>query len=456
MSEYYLAVDIGASSGRHILGSIKDGKIVLEEVYRFENRQVLRNGQLCWDTARLFEEIVAGMRRCKELGKIPKSVGIDTWGVDFVLLDGDDRVVGDTVAYRDRRTQGMDTEVYGIIPARELYERTGIQMQVINTIYQLYSLRRSHPQELARARRFLMIPDYFNFLLTGVKMNEYTNATTTQLVSASRRTWDTELIRRLGLPAEIFGELNTPKTLVGPLRREIGEKVGFSCEVVLAAPESGDDFIYLSSGTWSLIGIERREPDCGVESFRSNFTNEGGFDYRFRYLKNIMGLWVLQSIRHELGDQYSFDELCAQAAQSQHFETTIDINDPSLLSPQSMIGTVTECCKKEGKTPPDTTGELAACVYNSLAASYWKAVEEIERVTHRQYGKLHLMGGGTKDAYLNRLTAEYTGKEVYAGPTEATAIGNLLAQMLRTGEFADIGQARECVARSFDIKRIDG
>jgi rhamnulokinase len=465
MGNYYLAIDIGASSGRAILGNVKDGRIQLEEVYRFKNELVTKNGQLCWDLDALYSEILNGLKRCKELGKIPSTVGIDTWAVDFVLLDGNDRIIGDTVGYRDTRTSGMDKAVYDIIPARRLYEKTGIQMQIFNTIYQLTSLQLKHKEQLARAKSFLMIPDYFNFLLTGKKLNEYTNATTTQLVNVQTKQWDKELIVSLGINAEIFKPLSMPKTVVGELKPDVRQAVGFNCEVVLPAthdtgsavlsvPANDNDYIYLSSGTWSLIGTERPSADCSEESFQNNFTNEGGFDYRFRYLKNIMGLWIIQSVKRELGGQYSFDNLCELAMQASDFKTEINVNDNCFLSPVSMTRAIKEYCVRTGRKAPVTTGELMACVYNSLAGSYADAVNEIERLTGKTYKRLHIVGGGSKDDYLNRLTASYTGKEVYAGPTEATAIGNLLAQMLQKGEFASLEQARNAVAASFNIKKI--
>ena len=466
MGRYYLAVDIGASSGRHMLAGVENGKISLSEIYRFENRLVKKNNHLCWDISELFNEILNGIKRCRELGKIPESMGIDTWGVDFVLLDKNDNVIGDTVAYRDSRTAGMDSEVYKIIPANELYGKTGIQMQIFNTVYQLYSLKLGGGDELDRARSFLMIPEYFNFLLTGVKMNEYTNATTTQLVNAQSRTWDRDLLQKLGINPEIFGELHMPKTVVGRFSNAIQKAVGFDCEVVLPAthdtgsavlsvPANDDDFIFLSSGTWSLIGTERSQPDCGGESFRRNFTNEGGYDYRFRHLKNIMGLWIIQSVRHELPSHYSFDELCELAREASYFTTVIDVNDGSFLSPQNMSGAIKDYCAKAGLRVPKTISELMACAYNSLAKSYAQAVREIEETTGRTYSRIHIVGGGAKDDYLNSLTAKYTGKEVFAGPTEATSIGNLLAQMLKAGEFASLANAREAVARSFSIKKIE-
>ena len=308
MSTYYLAVDIGASSGRHMLGRLKDGRILLEEIYRFPNGMVRADGHLCWDVEALFREIKEGLKRCKEMGKIPSFMGIDTWGVDYVLLDENDKILGKTYGYRDGRMNGMDAKVYEKISAEDLYARTGIQKQLFNTIYQLMAVKQREPEVLAKAKSMLMIPDYFHFLLTGEKRTEYTNATTTQLVSPVSKDWDYELIHMLGYPKEIFGKISEPGTLAGSFREEIREEVGFDCQVILpathdtgsavaAVPTTEEDVLYISSGTWSLMGTELMEADRSAESRRQNLTNEGGYGYRVRYLKNSMGLWMIQSVR---------------------------------------------------------------------------------------------------------------------------------------------------------------
>lgn len=461
MKTYYLAVDIGASSGRHILGSVEDGKIVLEEVYRFPNGNVEKNGHLCWDHESLFESIVAGMARCAEIGKIPSYMGIDTWGVDFLLLDKDDRVLGDAVGYRDGRTTGMDQKVYEIVPESELYARTGIQKQIYNTVYQLMAVKHENPEHLETAESFLFMPDYLNFRLTGVKHQEYTIATTGQLVNIKSGEFDMELIERLGFPKKLFGKLSMPGETVGCLSPEIVARVGYDLTVihpaehdtgsaVLAVPTNSDNAIYLSSGTWSLMGIERIVPDSTPESAAHNFTNEGGVDHRFRYLKNIMGLWIIQSIRKELGGKYSFAELCDMATALGDTPYRIDVNDNRFLSPKSMMAAINEACG----TTDMPLDHMLCCVYRSLAASYAKTVAELKEMSGRSLDALHIIGGGSKDDYLNRLTAEALDIPVYAGPTEATAIGNLLSQMLGTGLFASIAEARSAVFDSFDVKKI--
>lgn len=464
MKQYYLAVDIGASSGRHILGYIEGNKIVLEEIYRFDNGMIKKDGTLCWELDRLFTEIKNGLKICKEIGKIPSSMGIDTWAVDYVLLDSDDQFLGKTVGYRDKRTEGMDKKVYEIIGEDELYRRTGIQKQVFNTIFQLMAVKINNPKYLKMAKSLLMIPDYFNFLLTGNKLSEYSNATTTQLVNPETKDWDFDLIEQLGYNKEMFCKIALPKSVVGNFRKEIIEEIGFDLEVVLPAthdtgsavlaiPAKDDDFIYISSGTWSLMGIERQEADCSLTSKNANFTNEGGVDYRYRYLKNIMGLWMIQSVRHELNDAYSFEELCALAKKANNFRSRVDVNEDCFLSPDSMTEAIAEYCRNTNQSAPATVGELASCVYQSLVESYAKTVEEIERITGRTYQRIHIVGGGSNAEYLNELTAKATKKDVYAGPAEATAIGNLLAQMLKAREFTTIEEARQAVYDSFPIKK---
>lgn len=462
MEKYYLAVDIGASSGRHMLASMKDGKMQLEEVYRFPNGMDNKNGTLCWDVDRLITEIKNGLKKCKEIGKIPVSMGIDTWGVDYVLLDKDDNILGDTVGYRDSRTEGMDEKVYEVIPQDDLYARTGIQKQIFNTIYQLMAVKQSHPEYLEQAETILMIPDYFNFLLTGVKMNEYTEATTGQLISPKTNDWDYELIDMLGYNSKMFRPVSMPGTVVGDFTEDVQKEVGFNCTVVLpathdtgsavlAVPTNDDDAVYISSGTWSLMGIERKEADCSMESMKANFTNEGGYDHRFRYLKNIMGLWMIQSVKKEFTEDLSFAEICEMASK-ETIPSIVDCNDDCFLAPESMIEAVQKFCRDTDQPVPETVGEISSVIYNSLAKCYGDTVEEIEAITGKKYSTIYVVGGGSNAGYLNELTAKYTGRKVSAGPSEATAIGNIIVQMLHDGVFASLPEARTCVKESFDVK----
>ncbi len=463
MNPYYLAVDIGASSGRHILAHLEDGKMVLEEIHRFPNGMVQKDGENVWDVDELFAQIKLGMKKCAEAGKIPVSIGIDTWGVDFVLLDAEGKRIGNAVAYRDGRTKGMDQEVYKKIPEDELYARTGIQKAIFNTIYQLMALKVKKPEQLEKAETMLMMPDYFHYLLSGVAATEYTNATTGQLVSPVTKDWDMELIEKLGYPKKIFQKLVTPGTVLGELTEEIQKEVGFNCKVVapathdtgsavIAVPTESDNTLYISSGTWSLMGTELMEANCSRESKLHNLTNEGGYNYRFRFLKNIMGLWMIQSVKKEIGGNLGFGEICEQASRCT-IPSIVDANDDRFLAPANMTEEVQAACRESGQQVPEGIAEVASVIYNSLAQCYAKTIKEIEEITGQKYDRIHIVGGGANAEYLNILTAKATGVPVYAGPTEATAIGNLAAQMMSAGELKDLKDARACVYKSFEIKQ---
>nr|WP_300786726.1 rhamnulokinase [uncultured Acetatifactor sp.] len=459
--KYYLAIDIGASSGRHILAHLEENRMVLEEVHRFPNGMVEKDGEHVWDVDELFRQIKLGLKKCAQLGKIPVSVGVDTWGVDFVLLDGDGARIGNAVAYRDGRTRGMDEEVYKIIPEDELYARTGIQKAIFNTIYQLMALKVKKPEHLEKAHTMLLMPDYFHYMLSGVAATEYTEATTGQLVSPETKDWDMELIERLGYPKRIFQRMVTPGTVLGELTAEVQAEVGFNCKVVepathdtgsavIAVPTDSDDALYISSGTWSLMGTELMEANCSPESKANNLTNEGGYGYRFRYLKNIMGLWMIQSVKKEIGGNLGFGEICEMASKCS-IPSIVDCNDDRFLAPANMTEEVQAACRESGQQVPEGLAQVASVIYNSLARCYAETIRQIEGITGRKYDKIHIVGGGSNAEYLNRLTAAAMGIPVYAGPTEATAIGNIAAQMMATGELADLKAARACVFRSFSI-----
>ena len=462
MGKYFAAVDMGASSGRLILGETENGIIKLEEIHRFENGLKEIKGHLCWDTKYLFGEILTGLKKCKAIGKIPSTIGVDTWGVDFVLLDENDNLIGQAVGYRDSRNEGMDKEVYKIISETDLYARTGIQKAIYNTIYQLMAVKTQNPNQLENVKALLMMPDYMHFLLTGKKASEYTIATTSQLINPNTKSWDYELIDMLGYPKEIFQEIKVPGTSLGNLRKEVSEEIGFDCEVilpgshdtasaVLAVPSNEKNTLYISSGTWSLMGVEAMKPDCSKESHALNFTNEGGYNYRFRYLKNIMGLWMIQSLKKELDDKYSFAELCKMAEESSCV-SIVDCNDERFLAPKSMMDAVVTFCKESNQPEPKEPSDFARVIYYSLAVCYKKTLAEIEFVQNVKYQKLFIVGGGSNAKYLNELTAKETRLVVSAGPTEATAIGNIIVQMLAKNEFSSLEEARRAVAESFDVK----
>ena len=483
-TRYYLAIDIGASSGRHVLGHVEDGKIVLEEIHRFDNIQQRRRGHDCWDIDMLWKNVLEGIKKCGEAGKIPASLGIDTWGVDFVLLDSEGKRIGDAVAYRDDRTQSVVEAVDAHIGLPALYEKTGIQRQEFNTIYQIAALAQEHPEEIAAAERFLMIPEYLNYLLTGKMVNEYTNATTTNLLNTHTFEWDADVLEALGIPVRIFGPVSMPGASLGGFSDAVKPLVGFDCQVILpathdtgsaflAVPARDDQAVYISSGTWSLLGVENKEPITTEESRLQNFTNEGGYQRRFRYLKNIMGLWMVQSIRRELnGINYvegkgasreraehliGFGELVDMAREEERRVNgapapRVNVNDERFLSPDSMIEEIKAACRDTGQEVPETTGALMRCVYESLTSCYAESIAKLSKLTGTTYTSINVVGGGCQDAYLNDCTARACGMPVFAGPVEGTSLGNLIVQMIQGGEFADLQEARAAIGKSFDIK----
>ena len=458
---YHLAVDIGASSGRHILGWLEDGVMKYEEVYRFYNGLDEVDGSLCWNTVRLFEEIKNGLKKCAEVGKIPATMAIDTWGVDFVLLDKNGKMVGNSVGYRDSRTEGYVEKTFDVMSKRKLYDITGLGTNTFNTLFQLVSLKDNHPEQLEAATDFLMIPDYFVYLLTGNKFNEYTNASTTELIDVKTNSWSEEILDTFGIKKSIFREL--PGTKAGKLLPSVRDEVGFDLQVVLAAshdtasavmavPSNGDNVMYISSGTWSLMGIESLTPQLADICMEHSFTNEGGYNYRYRVLKNIMGLWMIQNVKKELNDKYSFAELCDMASENSDFPSIVDAVDNRFLAPKNMSEEIKKCCADTNQPIPETIGQLTAVIYNSLAKCYADCANEIEEFTGKKYPAINIIGGGSNADYLNRITAKTSGRTVLAGPSEATAIGNLMAQMLSVGSFKDLTDARDCVIKSFDIK----
>ena len=449
----YLAIDIGASSGRHIVGYTEGGRIKLKEVYRFSNGAAEQSGTLVWGAERLFNEVVNGLKAAREQGFTPDVIGIDTWAVDYALLCGD-KLVGDVVSYRDGRTSSATGEVHKVIPFEKLYERTGIQFQPFNTIYQLWCDRQSG--KLAEADGFLMLPDYLNFRLTGVKKQEYTNATSTGMVNALTHTWDKEIISALGYDENLFMPLSQPGEEVGRLLPQVRDAVGYDAAVVLPATHDTASAVlaapikfgsaYISSGTWSLLGAEQKAAHTDRASMAANYSNEGGVNFTFRYQKNITGLWMLQSVRKEAGEPaFAQMEKWARKAEG----VIIDVNDKRFLSPENMCR---EICAAAGRVMH--MPELVRTVYDSLAQCYAKAVEELEKGTGETFSTINIIGGGSRDNLLNELTARATGKKVLAGPAEATAAGNIIMQMIASGEIEDIQAARGMISKSFDIKEI--
>lgn len=451
---YYLAIDIGASSGRHILGYIDNGRLKLEEIHRFENYITNQNSTLVWDIEHLVNEVKKGIAKCKEIGKIPCTVAIDTWGVDYVLLDESKKEIKPCYCYRDSRTNAVVDEVESLVSPARLYAKTGIQKQNFNTIYQLYADKISG--RLQNAKYFLMMPEYLSFKLTGVCKNEYTNATTTGLVNANEKIWDTQIIHALGLTEELFKPLFLPSSSVGDLSAEVQKIVGFNSTVIFApshdtasavcaCPMDNDD-LYISSGTWSLIGTEITEPILSDSARILNFTNEGGIDYRFRFLKNYMGMWLFQNIRRNLDKSMTYDEMMELAKNCGEYKY-FDVNDRTLVAPDNMINAIgKQICS-------DDLGLILNSAYHSLAKSYSEAVSEIEAVTGKRFNAIHIVGGGCQDKYLNALTCDYTGKSVTAGPIEATATGNIISQIISDKKIS-LATARDLIKNSFDIKEI--
>ena len=459
--KYYLAIDIGASSGRHILSYLEKGKMVTEEIYRFQNgpeELTAYDGKphLMWTHERLFAEILNGLKKAKEMGKVPYSVGIDTWGVDYALLDENDEAIGGTYCYRDARTEATIPEVHSILPFAELYAKTGIQFATFNTVYQLLDDKKTG--RMAKAKSFLMLPDYFHFRLTGVKKQEYTNATTTGMVNAITHQWDEEILEKLGYKKELFGELSQPGTEVGEFSDEVAAIVGYKAKVVLPATHDTASAVlaapldaqtpYISSGTWSLLGVEQNAAHTSAAAREAGYSNEGSVKGQFRLQINIMGLWMIQQVRHELGDKYSFVEL-ADMARANPIPDEFNVNDQKFFAPESMIDAINETVGRKL-----TVGEMAYAIYHNLARYYDLALKELEGVTGEKYETLNIIGGGSKNMLLNEMTMQYTGKKVITGPAEGTAIGNLMMQMVGCGDIADVKEGRGIIKNSFDINEL--
>ncbi len=453
-NNYYLAIDIGASSGRHILGTVQNGKLILEEIYRFENDIKNVDGNLVWDIENLTENVISGIAKCKEIGKIPQTVAIDTWGVDYVLLDDNKSILKPVFAYRDSRTENIPEEIDKIISRKELYERTGISAYTYNSIYQLYCDKKSG--KLQKAKHFLMTPDYLSYKLTGIMANEYTIATTSGLVNPNTHNWDYELIKTLGFNKDMFLTLSKPATELGAFSEEIEDRVGFSATVVHAPSHDtasavsscpiDDNSVFISSGTWSLIGTENKTPVLDFDASKNGFSNEGGVEYRFRFLENIIGMWFFQNIRKNLNKKYTYDEMMYMAQES-NYEKLIDTNDVAFLAPENMLETVREMLGDKSLPIAD----VLKSVYLSLAYSYDNAIKTIEKYSNKKIDNILIVGGGSKDKYLNELTANITGKNVLTGLSEGTATGNLLSQIMYSQNIS-LQDAREIIKKSFDIK----
>ncbi|WP_276352039.1 rhamnulokinase [Cohnella caldifontis] len=461
-----LAFDLGASSGRALLGRLTDRRIETEEIHRFPNDPVQVGDRLHWDILRLYHEIKQGLLKTKHLGAAPASLGIDSWAVDFGFIGSDGGLLGNPYHYRDRHTDGMMEKLFAEIPASEVFARTGIQFLSFNSIFQLYALKRAGNPLLSQARHFLMIPDLLRYFLTGEMYNEFSNATTTQLYNPKSGDWDRELLNKLGIPGAWFGKVLQPGSAAGVLRASVREELDIGAipviavaehdtgSAVAAVPALDRSFAYLSCGTWSLLGTEVDQPVIHETARQLNFTNEGGAYGTYRLLKNIMGLWILQETRREWereGRGYSFPELVELAGQAKPFGAFIEPDDDLFLPPGDMPERIRQYCLRTGQRPPEGPGEIARCILESLALKYRYVLELTEKLSNQSFGGLHMVGGGIHNALLCQWTANAIGKPVWAGPAEGSAIGNLAVQWIAGGQFRDIAEARRVIRDSFPV-----
>ena len=461
-----LAFDFGASNGRALIGEISDGKIVYTEVHRFSNDPVSINGKLYWDFLRLIHEIKTGIVKAKQAGGFD-SIGIDTWGVDYGFLDKNGNIINTPYHYRDLRTEGAMEKVFAACGGKEkVYGRTGIQLMRINTLFQLYTSVNEDKEAVERAETMLFIPDLMAYVLTGEKVAEYTIASTSQLLNPFTRDWDYELIEQIGFDAKKLPKVVPSGYVYGNLKQDICNELGIDTvpviavcthdtgSAVAAVPGEMDNCCYISCGTWSLMGVELEKPVVNEDSYRENFTNEGGYNKSIRFLKNIMGLWIIQESRRRWeteGQSLSFAELAEMAANSKSV-CYIDPDYPDFDNPGNMPERIREFCRKTGQQEPSTIGEFARCIYESLALKYKHTLERIELLTGKKFGAINIIGGGCKAEILCRMTADICGVKVVAGPSEATALGNIAVQMIALGEVSDIAEAKKMIAAGGDVK----
>ena len=464
----FLAFDFGASSGRAILAKFDGEKLTLEEKHRFSNDPVNINGDLHWDVLRLFFEIKQGILKCANSGdRDIDCIGIDTWGVDYGLLDKNDKLLENPYHYRDTRTEGMYDEAFKLVPKAEIFKETGIAFNWFNTVFQLLSAKINGDVALENAKTLLFMPDLFNYFLTGVKKTEYTIASTSQMFNSEKHEWSYDMLKKLGIPTDILTDVIYPGQIVGKIKPELAEELGIA-EVPVVAVASHDtgsavasvpvvdkkDFIYISSGTWSLMGVELDEPNTSDEAMKYNFTNEGGVNKTIRFLKNIMGLWLIQESRRQWdreGTLLSFDELEQQARAAEPFASLIDPDYPAFQTPGNMPKRIREYCAKTGQKVPETKGGIIRCIAESLAFRYRYTIEGMEEVTGNKYNVVNIVGGGIKDKMICQFTANATKRVVNAGPVEATSIGNIIVQGIAMGAIKDLNEGRKIVRNSFDI-----
>jgi rhamnulokinase len=463
----HLAIDLGASSGRVLAGLFDGETLELAEIHRFANGPVNVNGRLYWRTFELWHNILAGLRlAARQFGDEIVSVGVDAWGVDFGLLDRNGELLGAPVAYRDARTNGGFDRAFAVVPREEIFAETGLQFMELNTLYQLHAAKQSGSPPLDRAARLLHMPDLFHWMLTGEQANEATIASTSQLFNPRARTWSDKLIERFGFPREIFGQILEPGTMLGPLLAHVAEETGLknvnvvlpgshdTASAVLAVPAATPNWAYISSGTWSLMGLEASNPVINDDAFHWNFTNEGGVAGTTRLLKNISGLWLVQECQRvwkSQGHDYDWQQLTELAQEAEPLAAVVDPDDPRLIAPRDMPATLATLVAESGQSAPETHGAIVRTALESLVLKYREELGHLEHLGGSPIEHLHIVGGGTQNRLLCQLTADACNRPVLAGPVEATAIGNVLMQAIAAGDVADVPQAREVVRRSFDL-----
>ncbi len=469
----FAAVDLGAESGRVLAGKLTDGKFELEELHRFPNGPIRIGEHIYWDVLRLWTEVKNGLALAvQKFGSQVVSVGVDTWGVDYALLDENDELVGNPYHYRDKRTEGMFEVAFQKVPRDEIYLRTGIQFMRLNTLYQLFSMVVQKSPQLKIAKTLLMMPDLFHFWLSGEKVNEFTEATTTQFYDPIKRDWAKSMLRKLGIPTRILNCPIVPAgTVLGELRRNVADEVRATHQIKVVAPASHDtasavaatplsdeNAAYISSGTWSLVGMEIREPIITDKSLGYNFTNEGGVYGTFRFLRNVTGMWLVAECRRiwaREGNEFTYEQLTQMAAGAQPFKCFVDPDDPRFLAPENMLEAIKSYCRDTNQPEPDNVGEFVRCCLEGLAIKYRWVIERLEELTGKTVSTIHIVGGGSQNWLLNQFTADATGKPVQAGPVESTATGNALVQAIALGYLGSHADLREVVRNSFDLRTFE-
>jgi len=466
----FLAFDLGAESGRAVLGWLENRRLHIKELSRFPNGMVSILGHLYWNIFRLFEEMKRGMKLCSsEVRAHPESIAVDTWGVDFGLLSHDGTILGLPYAYRDSRTEGVMEEFFKRISRERIYQLTGVQFIQLNSLFQLFATKRDQPELLDFASDLLFIPDIFNYLLTGVKKTEFTFATTSQLYNPLRKEWEDELFEALGISRSIMQEITPPGTIMGNLDRTICRETGLNQipissvashdtgSAVAAVPAQGEDWAYISSGTWSLMGVETREPIINSQTLDLNFTNEGGVEGTFRFLKNITGLWLLQECRKAWAEErnYDYEELAEAARSVSPFRSIIHPDWGGFLNPPDMPGAIRKFCQNTGQPVPDSPANYVRCILESLALKYRLVLDQLKRIYPHPIHRIHVIGGGAQNRLLCQFTANATGLPIIAGPAEATAVGNIMVQALSLGYIASQEDMREVIKESFELVRYE-